>query len=491
MIISNDAIKKILGVNDKIYLTPKQMAKNVCVTYYPYAKINKEILNFKNRLDIVFKQLGVNVVPYNAALVKLRGKYKIKKGIATIVLGECKNEDLALDHVESFKENPIITVVTDRSEASKKLSYRERINRGFDLLTWYGPDLILIISQKLWILYSMNGFSPFYPIEENLKENILFSLIPKIATHVSPLKFEEFEITKLCSKSTLFNNNLVNDIVSSGNIFSETKIFPPMKELSEVKWRSHHYKSIASLFLDKRTGISFGFLARQVPLKLPKMIKYKEFKSLNKKFENKGYLMYRNNLYILLNFNDYYVSEVPKVWVYMSRSGAEKTKLRADKDIIRVGLKGTNLFMEVPDNILLQKDDFKPSFDTRLILSHCVGNAIIGVILKSISNNKAYFPTILEKQGLALCHWHGNIKEEFIPRGWGLHGKNNPPVLCSSPHSAVLALSGKLNSFENLVRRRVEYFGDVQIEPHHGINMTWSTLNEFGKYILSIKEFSR
>lgn len=490
MKISPDAVQKILGLNKHVPRTSLQMARGLKVTCFPFAKGDKEVDSFKRAIMNVLRELKVEILPYEETLTKIRGSLKVKSGIIVLVFGESIDKNLAIDHVETFDNNPVVTVISSKVDFDGKKSSQDRIDRGFELLSWYGPNIILCVNKGRWMIYSMNGVSPIYKVDEKLKTNVSRYLIPKLSTKVSPPKLADFNVgdfSKIHDEGMIQGH--LDDLTTSGPVFSKAEIFPPMKELKDLNWRSHHYCMLASVFLDKRNGVSFGFLAKQLQLKLPAAEKY-NYVHMNSKFGNNDYYDDGKKLHVLLHAGkDSYVVDVPPVWVLMSRSGCEKTKLNPGRDVLKVGLIKGELLMDAPSAVSLDQDDYRPSFDTRVILSHCIGNAIVASVMKRI-NKKSPFVRTLEKEGLALCHWHGDLPDRVLPEGWFSHGRTNLPVLCSSFQSAIYALEGKLKVFGKSINRQVEYYGDLHVEPHHGANMTGATLRSLGKFFLSVQRGS-
>jgi len=50
--------------------------------------------------------------------------------------------------------------------------------------------------------------------------------------------------------------------------------------------------------------------------------------------------------------------------------------------------------------------------------------------------------------------------------------------------AAILALHGKVNAFAGAVAAGQPYAGDVHVEPHHGVNLTGSTLVQLGQWAM-------
>jgi len=76
----------------------------------------------------------------------------------------------------------------------------------------------------------------------------------------------------------------------------------------------------------------------------------------------------------------------------------------------------------------------------------------------------------------------------MVPSGVVVYGRNNPHVSCSSPQSAVYAFDGKINSVFDELSELEKFVGDIHIEPHHGINISYPTLVELSTYIISNKD---
>ncbi len=79
--------------------------------------------------------------------------------------------------------------------------------------------------------------------------------------------------------------------------------------------------------------------------------------------------------------------------------------------------------------------------------------------------------SFLKRDGLSILHWHGYPVPGNAPYGYRTHGKENPPVSCSTPQSAVFSAVGKIIALERAICSGSVYLGDLHIEPHHGANL--------------------
>ncbi len=538
MPVGIETIKTILGINKRIDLTPSEMAKNLKVTFFPHNNyIDKEIISFGKKLEITFKELGVKIIPYSNALKTpsfknifkrvflffsiykrvvgslnsresvtdfkklycrkfwafIFGK-KIKRGIAIISLGESKEGNLPIDYTTSFKENPIITILQKNDNLNECNSFQEHMEKALNLFTWNMTNLAVCVDKSSWTVYSFNLSYPNFLIDKDFEKNVLNSLITKIAAPVVPPYLTEFIIEKNnFDVSDIKYKPYVDDLVKSGPLLEKTGLYPTGRKIDSLKFKNYFYRWIGAIHLDERNGMSYGFIARQLPTKISKaeLLENIKNKDLADKIRNEEIVEHGSKLFVkILVQGRELVIEVPEVWVLTSRSGANKTKLDSKKDIIKMGLKNGQMFLSLP-NGFESADDYQPSFDTKVILAHAVSNAIFASVLSYFKTGSS-FPKILQNSGFGLAHWHGYIDPKFIPEGWIVYGQSNPSVSCSSPQTAVYAFFGKENGIINKVLENdQDYKGDVHIEPHHGTNMTFSTLSELAIFLLSDNNISK
>lgn len=530
--LSQEAIQKILGIEEKVYITPEEMADKLNVTFFPYNKdiASQEVLSFLNQLEKTFLELKVNVVPYSEALVRLPIKKilkrvyllllnnilyllekisnkksqrnyvefsaitklilrprRIKTGISIIAVGNDKAVDLPIDYTSSFRNSSVVTLLDMPNNISKESTFHEHFDMAMRLFAQHMTNIVVGVNKKEWILYNFNASHPIYPLKENFNENILKALISKIVAPIKPYRFSDFTVHK-----AHFNvddesyKTLINDFVASGALLEKAGLYPRGKKIDDLPFRNQFYRLVGKLHLDNRSGMSYGFLASQMPMKLPELIPFEESQQKEKFLSTeRDYITKENGtIFVALELpQGKYVLEIPDVFVLSQRSGSDKTNFDAKKDLIKLGLVKGTMTLETPDGLVLTSD-FKPSFDTKVILAHAVGNAIVAAVLNHFRKDSK-FAKLLEEDGIAIVHWHGYVGPQFIPQNVYVHGAGNPHVSCSSPQSAIYAIDGKLKMFQQAWINGADYLGDVHIEPHHGTNMTFFSLHDFGKFVSS------
>ncbi len=531
MSISIDSIKKILDLRNEVLLTPEAMAKNLKATFLVSDNLSPEILNFKNKLELSFTELGVDVIPYAKSFDRMRFKniirrtllyFKIilkiiisifrdfkkfnpkmlpdnffqfcfggsyKKNIAIFVFGEVDSVFYPINHVNNLKDNPIITVIEKKDEVKGEKNFNFHMDKALSLFSKLMTNIAITVSAEAWTIYSFNLSHPTYGFDDNFKNNILNSLITKISAPVVPPKMKEFII-----KDDNFEPNdekykfYINDMVVGSKLLKETNLFPEGRLVSDLNFKNYFYRYIGEVHLDKRNGMSYGFIARQLPVLFSEV---KEISSLDiKKFGLNDYYFDDNNcLFIKVEvFKKDYVLKVPEVWVLTTRSGCDKTNINQSEDIIKIGLVNGKMMMELPTNFQ-RKQNYRPSFDTRIILAHAVSNAIFGSIINKF-NPGSDFAVNLGKSGMAIVHWHGYINNNFLPKGFIVYGKNNPSVSCSALQTSIYAMQQKEHLIVPLIEKNEEYVGDFHIEPQHGVNVVYDGIVNLAKFLLSDKNIS-
>ena len=124
------------------------------------------------------------------------------------------------------------------------------------------------------------------------------------------------------------------------------------------------------------------------------------------------------------------------------------------------------------------------------ILSHAVANSLVASLQARVKP-QAPFTSMFRRAGMALAHWHGEVDRERLPEGYFVYGDTNPPVSCSTHQAAMFALTGKMSAFKESINRQIDFFGDVHIEPHHGINVTGESLSVLGRWALDLVSYIR
>jgi hypothetical protein len=230
--------------------------------------------------------------------------------------------------------------------------------------------------------------------------------------------------------------------------------------------------------------MSYGFLAYQLPSRIRPAIGLDEAPRVLRLLDwiEKDFYEVDNHVCIALQLhNERFLVRIPEVSVLCTRSGCEKTNIDPQTDLLKLTLNNGKIVVGLPKGIGPEKD-CQPSFDTTVILAHAIGNAIVASILANAKPSSKFFHS-LTCDGLALAHWHGSLPHAKLPAGYYLHGRENPPVSCSTVQAAIFSLSGKLIALQQNIDAEVDYLGDVHEEPSHGTNITGRSVVELAYFV--------
>lgn len=480
--LNQEQIKTILGIEEPVYLTYAEMIRNLTLVFFPICKnTDKESIIFYDILKKNLEYLGTKIIPYEEALDI---QSKIKKGVAVIAAGEGESGNLPVDHIANLRNNPVVNIVKTPFLLAEKASFEEHMFFSAKLFSKYMANVIICINENRWMVYSLNGFSPIYEIDKNFSRRIVKALVPKLAATLKPPLLSEFNIQEWDIKN-VFYKPYIEDIIKASRLFKQTALYPHSKTFDSLNFRNNFYKRIGRMYLDKRSGMSYGFFVRQLIPQLSEPIFAKEAKDRFGILADKCCFKYDEKIYLKYNlFNKTFYIAVPDVWAITTRSGCEKTNLDSDKDLIMLGLINSKMLMRLPSNSTLSSN-YRPSFDTKLILSQIAANAIYGSILNYFKP-KSSFSRILQRSGMALAHWHTIYTIfENKPRDWYVYGIKNPAVCCSTNQTAFYSFQGKESFFTKLLFDDNEYLGDIHIEQHHGINITYPSLLSLANILLA------
>jgi hypothetical protein len=315
----------------------------------------------------------------------------------------------------------------------------------------------IYVDADRWTITTMNGAVIPCPIDAPLDEDVRQVLIPKLAAPVVPPHASDFEV--LAGELDLTDPRLepyVDDFVQSGPRWEQTGLLLYHTSLEALEFRNPFYKRIAAAYLDHRSGMSYGFLARQAA------------SSFRPSWMTNG----EEHTVALTIGGATHQLPVPAAWVLTTRSGCDKSHLNPATDLLLMGLQGGRIIIATPRGLTV---DSKPSYDTLTILAHALGNLMVAEVLNRLAPGSR-FSAMMAARGAACAHWHGSVPREAVPPGCAVHGEDNPPVSCSTHQAALFAFTGKLRALEGMLRRGEEFEGDCHVEPHHGVNVTGPTL---------------
>lgn len=478
-ILDTTALGRLLGFPSPVPLTARDMARSLRVAFYPAPATSVKLNQFLAQLTATFLELGVEVMSYEQALA-VGENGRIGAGITLIAPGEGQTGDLAIDHVASLAQNIVVGVVDGTMPALLENRFEKRLRALVGALTWHMVHTIIYVDDISWTICNMNGAIDTFSLER-MEECVLHSLIPKLAAPVIPPQKGDFQ---LCEQSfhpaaAEFAGSIA-DLLAGMKAWGEHGLMAAPTKIAELAFRNLKYRRIANAYLSWRAGMSYGFLARQLPLPVEAAVNLAEapahLRAQDWRSNDSAEIDGEQFVAVRLAGGAPLLVKVPEVSAICTRSGCNKLAIDPTTDLVQLTLRRGRIIVSTPANLPMNFD-CQPSFDTLTILAHALGNAIVGSLLKKLCPSAA-MPTLLGTAGLALAHWHGYLLSGSLPAGYFTHGADNPPVSCSTAQAALFALSGKIAVAQQSLTAGIEYRGDLHIEPSHGSNVSGRSLVE-------------
>ena len=491
--LSLEAICKIVGLDDDLVVNHEEMGRNLNVTIYPFeGEVSEYTRIFFTHMIEAFEYYNVNIIPFEESLVR-KGQKAIKKGIHIIVLGEQEEDNMPVECLISYRDNLILTVIDDNKyveEGYPKKEFSNQADYGLGLITWHFSNFVVGVGKDHWIPYGSTGLNDVYPIDftGSFKVDILKTLISKLFAPINPIPLSEFDIDGKGFKiDDKWMKPYLDDLVRGSNRFMETGLMNYRFTVNDIPFKKEVYRKLYSIMLDNRTSIHFGYLSRQLPPLLSEVVPLsKAEEDLNIDFGLKDYVFHNENLYVKIHLKgETLCVQVPEIQTLTSISGSDKINMKYT-DIVKMGLKNGKMSLQFEESIDPVKNNVRPSFDTKVILANAVATTLFASVLK-YADPEAPYPKLLEKQGAALGHWHGYFNPDYIPRGYEIYGGDFPVFMCSAQQAAAYGFIGKANAMMKYAEEKQEheYCGDIHIEPDHGVNVTWESLNQLAYFLLS------
>jgi hypothetical protein len=427
----------------------------------------------------------VEVIPYERALSDGRRR-KVREGIVIIAPGDLESGNLPVDHLPNLRTNTVVGIVEGPCPAERIAGEQERLNSIVEMLAWNIVQVVIYVEEQSWTICTMNGAIIRCPEYTAFQGDVFSTLIPKLAAPVVPPHASDFDMHE--GALDLYSARYrpyVDDFEMAAPLWAETGLMLFHTSLESLAFRSTYYKRVAAAYLDKRSGMSYGFLSRQiaVPLMPALEIHAREKVAGLAELEERGFAWVNNRLHVLLRVGDRrFVVEAPPVHVLATRSGCDKAHIKGHRDLMLLGLDAGTISVQTPP--AANGIDFRPSYDTLTILAHALGNALIAALVAG-TESPSPFARVLSQSGMALAHWHGTVDTHLFPEGITVFGDENPPVSCSTYQAAMYTLRGKLEAYARHTRQGKSYLGDIHVEPHHGVNVTWPSLLGLAKRLLA------
>ena len=451
--ISTASLHRILGIPPSTPMHPVAMGAALQVAICQAPSMSPRLARFTSALSDALLGCGARVQLEEVAEV---GKGRFAPGTVVIAPGSFPDDLLPINRVSTLYNNVIVGIYDEPPPVAPGDAPQKTLDAVVGRLAWDMVHLVIYVTDRSWTICSMNGGVTSFETPLPEPGDVMDSLVPKLTAQVVPPRAGELDLRPgtLDTGSNGFGA-IARDFIECGTIWEGNPLLMSHTSREGLAYRNAFYRKIVARYLDDRSGMSYGFFARQLPVR-PAPAREVGEEAPEDSVE-------------LLIAGKRLLVPIPEVRVVTTRSGCRKTSVDSRCDLVETGLDKGRAWLATPSG-LPPELTVRPSFDTLTIVAHAAGNAMVSSILQAVRPG-AQFPDLLGSIGASMTHWHHYPDEVLLPEGYIIHGKANPPVSCSTPQSAAYSLLGKLDALEQALGNGMEYLGDVHIEPGHGTNM--------------------
>jgi hypothetical protein len=467
--MSDAAVRALLGIAAPVPLTLPAMARSLRVTFAPGTRVTPRLQAFGAKLRAAFQQLGVRECAFTEALTV---NERLDAQVVPLLLGEPTLDLLALARlpVQSLHVNQVVAIFDQPCPLVAQHDAHARLTTLANIMATHLATLCIFVTDDTWVMCTMNGAVLTYANAAALTADVGRDLVPKLAARMVPpragdvtWRYQALDpAAPTCAAA-------IADFRACTTHWAHAGFMAPYTRPLDLHFRSELHQLLILSFLDHRTGVSYGFLARQLPCECAPAIPLAQAPApVARRLRTDGPVCEHNGQdYILITFRACeYAVPVPEIAVLCTRSGCDKAHLMPDTDLVLMTLARGRITIATPRSVA-QPEEFRPSYDALTILASALSNCFVASLLRAMPR-AAPFAATLAQTGLALSHWHAALPAARVPPGYFVHGGHNPAVPCATQQGAIHALQGKFAALRASIAAGSVYRGDAQLEPQHG-----------------------
>jgi hypothetical protein len=174
-----------------------------------------------------------------------------------------------------------------------------------------------------------------------LRAGCFYVLIPKIAAPVVPPHASDFDVREggLDLHDPRYRA-YVQDFQESGKLWADTGLMLFHTSLDSLEFRNRYYKRLAAAYLDHRSGMSYGFLARQLAVPSAEALTMPEAAAhLGNASTAEEVIAVEEMLWVKVRLSGLVLwVKVPDIWILTTRSGCDKSNIDPHRDLVMLGL---------------------------------------------------------------------------------------------------------------------------------------------------------
>lgn len=330
----------------------------------------------------------------------------------------------------------------------------DHILKGF--MSWIG-----VSSNRKFRMYSINGCSRVYDWDE--LDSIKLDMMTKFFSRPKVPRHTDFVTEFKHPENVTVPEYLKDYYYNMSRVLTDKQLLPIKRDICYFGCNLITYT--AKKFLCDRNGMSYGFLAYQLPVELGNISEVQNVIEFEEAERNYGFI--GTKFYFSMGGKIYKI-DMPDIYIATTRSGCDKSNIDSNNDLILYNINEFNITQYIPN----KKTLCQPSFDIWLILIQSICNTIIASVLNHFNPNHPY-TRIANDKGLMIVHVHGFPRKDALNDDLLVFGHNNPSITCGCPESAYYCYHDQLGEFFQKLPEYIDnYSGSLFLEKDHGVVYT-------------------
>jgi hypothetical protein len=407
-------------------------------------------------------------------------KYLVPSHTPILYIGKLPHDHCTrlfkIRQVVMLQEIPDEDLTNTDSAFQHNYSMDNGLTRG--CTNWFG-----ISKQRNFRIYSINGCSRVYRWDE--MDNVFTDILCKFFLRPTVPRPGDF-ITEYQSFGNILPPYITDYFATVSDILTQKGLLPIKRKIG---YMGCNIKSLmAKKFLEDRSGMSYGFLAYQLPIRPGHVEEIKavngitalshcDARSNGMCVPNNNYGFHGSKFYIRVPKDPQTGGEsqdrvllvtLPELYVVTTRSGCDKSNIDPDKDLLLYRVREGAVTQIIPYNGM----NFHPSFDIWIILVQTLCNGLITSVLNYLNPKNSYCNDVMQN-GMMMVHVHAFPDRKRLENGMMWFGENNPAVCCGCQAGCAFCFRDQMAKFSaNLTQHIKTYTGSLFLEKDHGIVMS-------------------
>ena len=262
--ISSDSLHHLLGIPLDTPLEIEEMCKRLKPVIYPAPELSPRLERFCRALAASMQELGIAVLSKEEAS---GDDGRFAPGTVILAPGYFPDSMLAINRVTTLYNNIIVGIYDEQAPLTTESLPQERLDAIVGRLARDMVHILVFVTDHSWTICTMNGGVVTFNTPHPSREDVRSTLVPKLTAQVVPPRADELDIEHgALQTGTAEFEAVAEDFLQCSDLWSSNACLLTHTSTGGLEYRNDFYKRIVARYLDQRSGMSYGFFARQLPV---------------------------------------------------------------------------------------------------------------------------------------------------------------------------------------------------------------------------------